>query len=379
MKRIVHLIHGLNTGGAETLVKNYCLGLDKSKYKVTVLCYQRLNSPYDRILADAGIEVLYACDRMKMYGKKGFIAEAVNDCQLLFVFRKMLRELNPDILHTHLTLNIFVMFAGLSSNTQIFHTIHNQINVLWPRFSIIGNADLLAAKWLVKHRGMRLITLYENMKREADALFKVNNSVVLNNGICFSDFEHAKDKMTMRNELKIPQDAFIVGHVGRFSKQKNHEFLVDVFEEIYKHNDKAFLLMVGSGKNLDLIKAKLDAASLQDRFLILSDRSDIADIMSAMDVFVFPSIYEGLGIALIEAQKSGLACLVSDAITNAAKVTDLVKMLSLTETPKKWAEEALNYRQIQSEAAANGNNQVPSDWNMTNVIRKLEQLYEGEI
>ena len=379
MKKIVHFIHGLNTGGAETLVKNYCLGLDKSKYDVTVLCYERFDSPYDKILFDAGIKVLYACDRIKLWGRKDIAARVINHYQLYFVLRRMLRELNPDILHTHLLVNKYVKFAGLSKNTRVFYTIHTQINKLWPVNLIGRNADLSAAKWLVKKRGMRLITLYDGMKQEANELFNVNNSVVLNNGVNFEAFEHAKGKGTMRAELGIPQDAFVVGHVGRFSEVKNHRFLVDVFKEIYKRNDKAFLLMVGDGEDKESIKSRLDEASLNNHYLILSNRNDVADIMNAMDVFVFPSLYEGFGIVLVEAQKSGLPCFVSDAVPSTAKVTDLVRLLSLNNGAEFWAQAVHKYCQIKSEAIKSGKIDVPIDWDISNVIKRLEQIYDGVI
>ena len=260
-KRVVHFIHGLNTGGAETLVKEYALGLDKSKYDVIVLCYQHCDSPYEKILEKSGVKVVYACDDMKLWGKKGIIPKVVNHYQLYFEIKKKLRELKPDIIHTHLSLNSYVKFAHLPKTVKLFHTVHSEPKAIWNGKTKHSKYDYLAAKWLIKHRNQRMIVLHDAMKQEVDQLFEINNSIVLNNGINFSKFEHAKSKFDMRAELRIPKDSFVVGHVGRFTDVKNHLFLLKVFSKIYEHDKTAFLLMVGAGEEKDNVQQVLDHSS----------------------------------------------------------------------------------------------------------------------
>lgn len=378
-KKVVHFIHGLNTGGAETLVKDYVIGLDKFNYDVTVLCYEHRDSPYESLIEKAGIKVIYACDDMKLWGKKGIIPKLINHYQLYLVIRKKLRLLNPDILHTHLCVNNYVKFAHLKKNTQIFHTVHNEPNKLWFDGTIRGKIDFRAAKWLVKHKGQQMIVLHDEMRKEVNKLFNVNNSIILENGIPFSDFENLKSKNEVRNELGIPNDCFVIGHVGRFCEQKNHSFLVDVFKEVYALNKNVFLLMIGIGEEKYKIENILQNSEMKKNYLILSNRSDVPDLMQAMDVFVFPSLYEGLGIVLIEAQKSKLPCIVSDTVPTYAKVTNLVKFYSLQENEKKWAKEILkvnndDYRNI----IINQSGNVPTEWDIKTVVKKLEILYEGK-
>lgn len=368
-KRIVHLIHGLNTGGAETLVKNYALGLDKKKYEVIILCYEHRDSPFDAILRDAGIKVIYVCDKMKLWGRRGVIPKIVNHYQLYFKIKSELHSLQPDILHTHLSVNGYVRFARLPKNTKIYHTVHSEPRELWHENVYREKKELRAAKWLVRKYNMRMIALHDKMRLEVNRLFNVTNTIVLNNGIYFSDFENTKDRQIMRNELGISRDAFVLGHVGRFAEQKNHLFLIQIFKEVYKYNKNAFLLMVGSGELLEEIKAILDKSCLKEKYKILSNRSDIPDIMNAMDVFVFPSKYEGLGITLIEAQKSKLPCFASDSVPHFAKVTDWVEFISLTSNENIWAQEILKHKNIIHK-------EVPSDWDMKNVIKRLQQIYE---
>ena len=376
-KKIVHFIHGLNTGGAEVLVKNYALGLDKSKYDVIILCYEHRESPLEIILKNADIKVVYACDDMKLWNKKGIIPKIINHYQLYFAIKKKLRDLRPDILHTHLTVNRYVKFAHLPKNTKVFYTVHSEPEKIWFNGNWQGKRDFQAAKWMVKHYRQRMIVLHEKMRQEVNNLFQVSDSIILNNGIRFSDFENPKSKRQIRLELGIPQDCFVLGHVGRFSKSKNHKFLINIFQTIYESDKNAFLLMVGSGDEKDRIESILNNSLMKKNYLILSNRNDIFDIMQAMDVFVFPSLYEGLGIVLIEAQKSGLPCFVADTVPSYVKVTSLVKFYPLDMNEKYWAQEILKIRGKGN--FEKQNIELPFDWDMKNVIKKLEQIYEGII
>ena len=180
--------------------------------------------------------------------------------------------------------------------------------------------------------------------------------------------------------MGIPKDSFVIGHVGRFSEQKNHIFLTKIFREIYTRDKNTFLLMAGAGEEKNKIKSIMDNSPMKDSYLILSNRSDVADLMQAMDVFVFPSKYEGLGIVLIEAQKSGLPCFASDIIPVYAKVTNLVNFYSLNIDEKEWAKEILKFRNMEyRNEFIKQSGEVPSEWEMKNVINKLEQIYEGVI
>lgn len=176
------------------------------------------------------------------------------------------------------------------------------------------------------------------------------------------------------------KDSFVIGHVGRFSEQKNHIFLTKIFREIYTRDKNTFLLMIGAGEEKNKIKSIMDNSPMKDSYLILSNRSDIADLMQAMDVFVFPSKFEGLGIVLIEAQKSGLPCFASDSIPIYAKVTNLVNFYSLNIDEKEWAKEILKFRNMEyRNEFIKQSGEVSSEWDMKNVINKLEQIYEGVI
>lgn len=130
-----------------------------------------------------------------------------------------------------------------------------------------------------------------------------------------------------RSKLGLAPDDFVIGHVGRFAYQKNHEFLIDVFKDVAKINAKAKLILIGIGELEDKIKSQVHMYDLEDRVFFMEKREDVSSLMQAMDVFAFPSRFEGFGIVLIEAQAAGLKCVVSEEIPEIAKITDLVEFL----------------------------------------------------
>ena len=148
-------------------------------------------------------------------------------------------------------------------------------------------------------------------------------------------------RAAVRKELGVEND-FVVAHVGRFSKQKNHSFLLDVFSEIVEINPDSVLLLVGMGELEEEIKHKANRLKITDKIHFLGVRNDVPQLLSAADVFVFPSFYEGMPNTVIEAQALSLHCVISDTITPEADITGLVEYLPLCDA-KQWATVALKY------------------------------------
>ena len=144
--------------------------------------------------------------------------------------------------------------------------------------------------------------------------------------------------------MGIAEDAFVVGHVGRFCPVKNHAFLLDVFDQLRQENERAVLLLVGDGELRSSMEEKAKTMGLEDYVLFTGVRSDVCDLMQAMDVFVFPSLYEGLPVSLVEAQAAGLPCVISDGVPEACMLTDLVQRVALEESARQWTERILATR-----------------------------------
>lgn len=165
---------------------------------------------------------------------------------------------------------------------------------------------------------------------------------VLNNAINLSDF--APNEVTrreVRQALDV-EDRLVVGHVGRFNPQKNHDFVIEVFHSLLKREPKAMLLLVGEGYMKKQMERKVQKLGIEANVRFLGVRSDINRLMQAMDVFLFPSLYEGLPVVLVEAQAAGLRCIVSDSITKEVDVSGRIQFMSLHESSQHWAGKLLS-------------------------------------
>ena len=184
-------------------------------------------------------------------------------------------------------------------------------------------------------------------------------------------FDNQKRK-TVRQNLGIGEDDFVIGHIGRFTPQKNHAFLLDVFAEVTKRKPNAKLLLLGDGELRRYVEDKAEKMQLQDRVIFLGARKDVADIINAFDVFVFPSTYEGLGIVLIEAQANGLYSVCSGVVPNQAILTAYVKKLSLYDDASVWAGHVLNVDSMRNDA---GDALVRAGFDIRSAAKNLQEFY----
>jgi glycosyltransferase involved in cell wall biosynthesis len=133
------------------------------------------------------------------------------------------------------------------------------------------------------------------------------------------------------------KNKYVIGHIGRFTYAKNHEFLISLFKYIYEYDNETILLLVGDGETRKEIECQISSLGLNDSVILTGVREDIPELLQAMDVFVFPSIYEGLPVSLVEAQASGLPCLVSDRITRQVEITKAIEYIDLSSPISYWA------------------------------------------
>lgn len=163
--------------------------------------------------------------------------------------------------------------------------------------------------------------------------------VVIHNAVDYNKFKYnEKIRQKIRKEFNIKNDDILIGHVGRFTNQKNHTFLIDIFYEMTKKNKKLKLIMVGIGEKEQEIKDKVNKLGINDSVIFAEFRQNVNEIMQAMDVFLLPSLYEGLPVVGVEAQAAGLPSFTSkDVVTNEVKITDAMHFISLEESAENWA------------------------------------------
>lgn len=332
--KIVEYIGRIQDGGAETLVKEYALLLDKDLFDVVILCDDyKMESANYKILKDNNISVI------DMFGANAFICKVLRRIFKgrfrAILFDKEIERIKPDIIHVHLESLETLRYSKKLNGIKLFYTCHNPPEIMIGSKNKIENES---AEFLLKNNGLRFIALHEDMAKEINKMFGINNCSVIKNGIYLERFGYvSRTKEEIRKELGIPEKAYVIGNNGRFSYQKNHEFILNVFAEINKMMNNAFLILIGRGKLETQIRKQVRALGLDDKVLILSNRSDVPDLLKSMDVFLFPSRFEGLGIALIEAQASGLPCVVSERIPQEAFQSNQITVMSLDDSVTNWA------------------------------------------
>ena len=166
---------------------------------------------------------------------------------------------------------------------------------------------------------------------------------VIHNAVEYEKFKFNEEKrIEIRNRLNI-NEKLVIGNVGRFSEQKNHEFLIDIFNEIHKKNKMSTLMLIGKGEKEEIIRKKVKELGLENDVIFMGFCDNENELMWAMDIFLMPSLHEGLPVVGIEAQAAGLPCFMSKyVITDEVKITELVKFIELKQSPSEWAEEILN-------------------------------------
>lgn len=364
---IIEFITNLSDGGAENLVKDYSILIDKERFNVSIVTIRNYtDTAVYKTLIKNGIDIIPVYPKwnlfIRIYNK--FLGYWHINRRLKTIFK----ERNAEVIHAHLyTLKYIFRIRKQLKNVRLFYTCHNIPKVYFDK------RTCYYAKSLHKLNGMRIIVLHDDMRVEINKILGIDNTVVVRNGIDFNRFYVTKSKNEIRESIGIPAESFVIGHVGRFVEQKNHCMLVEIFQKICKKRSDAFLLMVGSGELSGEIENALDNVGLTGKYLILSHRSDIPELMKAMDVFVFPSKYEGLGIVLVEAQVSGLKCVVSEAVPHEAFLTDKIISLGFEEPIEKWCDTIFD---DQIKGAPYGRLE---DYDMNLEIKKLENLYLNKI
>jgi glycosyltransferase involved in cell wall biosynthesis len=164
---------------------------------------------------------------------------------------------------------------------------------------------------------------------------------IIHNAIDVKRFTYDQElRNKMREKLGLT-DKLVLGHVGRFNYQKNHPYLIDIFDAVCGKRDDAVLLLLGEGPDMDAIKEKCRQLGIYDKVLFAGNQKETEAYYQAMDIFLLPSFFEGLPGVLMEAQAAGLRCFVSDTVTGEAQATDLVTYCSIGQPPEKWADEIL--------------------------------------
>lgn len=332
MKRLLCILSNMNSGGAETFLMKVYRKLDRSKYQMDFCINVKEECFYDKEIISFGGEIFRIpskSENTKEFKKQ--LSEIIKRGNYKYVLRitsnaagfmdlKIAKKAGAEICS--------VRSSNSSDGTsKIAKLVHRLGRVLYGRYVDVKFAPSdLAAKYTFGNKA-----------------YKNGDVTILPNAVDLSVYRFdSLEREKIRNEFGIDREKTVIGHIGRFQTQKNHVFLIDIFDKIHSiNNPDTVLLLVGTGELEPAVKNKVDSLGLTDSVVFAGVRADIPSVLSAMDVFVLPSFFEGMPNTVIEAQATGLPCVIADTITREANITGLVEYLPL-ENPQVWAEKALN-------------------------------------
>lgn len=371
MKTVLQFISSLTDGGAETLVKDYGL-LFKHYPELDIRCvlvtlHNVTNTANYRRLQDSGVEIIpiYPYHNKLISLHRSLFGKYYIPMKL----HRIIKKYNPIAIHVHLgLLRYFLPISDELKDIKLFYTCHCEPTVMFGH----GNGEREAAYNLINHNNLQMIALHEEMRVQLNNMFNINNTIVVNNGVNFRTFRDViETKSQIRSRLNIPYDAFVVGHIGRFSKEKNHLFLMDIFAKLCKRNKNSKLILIGNGPTKEQVIQKAKQLGVLQNIVFLSNRTDINQLLKCMDVFLFPSLFEGLSVTLVEAQVSGLRCVISDTINPHNILCDTTIQVSLNSSTDVWCDTVLDVNR------KNSFHYDISNFDMDIVIKTLANIYKN--
>lgn len=360
--RIAQIIGKWLGGGVEAVVMNYYRHIDRSKIQFDFICDEdSTNIPYDEIEKLGGRVILISpYQKINKYIKE---------------LTRVLKEGNYKIVHSHInTLSVFPLYCAKKARVpvRIAHSHSTTNKAEWKKnlmkqalrpFSKSFATDYfccseLAGRWLFGNK------VYDEGK-----------VYLLNNAIDLSKFAYdEKVRKVKRKELGISGDTLVIGHIGRFVAQKNHTFLIDIFDEVHKKNNNSVLLLAGQGPLMEDIKNKVTELNLDNCVRFLGQRSDADELYQAMDVLLLPSLYEGLPVVGIEAQAVGLLCVLSSNMTKETRILDSTIFLGLSESSVKWSNTIIeSFKKYKRNSSMN--ELTKKGFNISNEAKELEDKY----
>ena len=366
MIRILQYIGTLNIGGSQSFLMELYRNIDKSKFQ------------FDFIVFDTDINEEMYNEIINLGGKIYTIPKYNLLNHLLFkkwwndFFRK-----HPEykIIHGHVrsTAAIYMKIAKKYGVKTIIHS-HSTSN---------GTG--------IKAIGRKI--LQRNITKYADYFFycsqisgewlfgkeivNSNKSFFIPNGIDMDKFNFSiKIRNEIRKKLNIRDNELLIGHVGRFTEPKNHKFIIEIFSEALKKDNRLKLILVGDGELKDKIEKYIDENKIKDKVILTGAVKNTYDYYNAMDLFFFPSLWEGLPVSVVEAQSNGLECLLSDSITEDVTLTNLITKCNLNSPKDKWVNKILS---LINNKKRNGLSEIEKQklemFNSKNVSKRTEKMY----
>lgn len=352
--RVLQVVRGMNLGGAETFIMNIYRKIDKTKIQFDFLVSR--DGEYDEEIKKLG---------GKIYKEK-YLTD-VGPILYKIILKKFFKK-HPkyQIIHSHVDKTTGIILET-AKECGIKHRISHSHSS--------GSSNSKIVVLYKEHLGNKVIKnatdLFACSKSAAEWLFKkrANESIIINNGIDFSKFKF--DSITrenIRKKYNISKNCLVIGHVGRMETVKNHDFLIDLFYEYQKLNNDSVLLLLGDGSLRKKLEEKTKKMQINTKVIFVGNKLNVNEFYSAMDIFIFPSLYEGLPFTLIEAQVNGLPILASSNISKNVKLNNNFKFESLNNK-NNWLNNINKLKRLDKIS------KKLEIYNITKTANQLEEFY----
>jgi len=369
MKKVLHIVAKMNLGGTESFLMNIYRNIDKTKVQFYFLTFYEKDEKgfFDEEILHYGGKII----NIPSIKKVGILQTIKN-------IRQVLRKNDIDIIHCHTTHSCGLsLFAAKLENIKI-RIIHSHNVGNGEKFNIIRFLYKLSMKVLINSVSNKFAAC---SKKSAEYLFfkkNIKNFHFIPNGIDFNKFINSNaNEKELKKELNIPIDAKIIGHIGRYGKVKNHEFIIKMFKQLISNNSNIYLILIGDGPTRPTISKEIHNLNINNNVRVLGLRTDVEKLLNIMDVFILPSLFEGFGIVLLEAQSIGIPCVVSENIQKEVDIgLNLIKWVKL-DNIDKWIQTILNNLDSKIDNKQTILNAIEkSPYKLNNIIKKFYQLYE---
>jgi glycosyltransferase involved in cell wall biosynthesis len=329
--RVLQVVTIMNRGGLETMLMNYYRQMDRTKIQFDFIVHRDEKGHYDEEILSYGGKI-FRMPQIRPGNYRRYFKH-------LDEFFKKHKEYN--VVHSHINENSSFVLEYAKRHGVKCRIAHSHLSDLGLDFKLPFR---LFARYSMKDNPSNYFACSKNAGKWLFGRDLVTSGMVtvLNNAVNVKDFKFDEfNRKRIRQEIGVNDDQLVIGHIGRFNKQKNHDFLIDIFKELVKYKPDSILLLVGDGPLRRNVERKVNSLGLSSNVIFLGVRSDISNLLQSLDLFLFPSLFEGLPVVLVEAQAAGLNCIVSDTITVESNITGRIDFISLKMSPKYWANKIL--------------------------------------
>lgn len=357
--RVLQVVTTMNRGGLETMLMNYYRHIDRNKVQFDFLIHREDTSDYENEIIALGGKI-YRLSKLNPF--------SLRYRRNLTAFLKKHSEYKIIHVHQDCLSSIALKAAykvGIPVRIAHSHSASQDKNI----------------KYLIKKIYKKSIPVYATHlfacgKDAGEWMFENNDFKIVRNAINSKSYIYNENiRSEVRKKLKIKDEELVIGHVGRFNYPKNHRFLIDIFREILNYKSNVKLLLVGTGELEEKIKDKVSKLGINNQVIFMGKRNDVNNLMQAMDIFIFPSNYEGLPVTLIEAQAAGLPIVKSDHVSDQCIISPNVYTVSLKDQPKDWAEKTISI--LGSFKRSDTSNYIiNSHYDISTSVTWLENFYE---